>query len=155
MRINMIAMGNKMPSWVSAAYQDYAKRLTDACALKLIEIALKKRGKQQDLKQLRQQEGAAMLTAIPKNTHIIALDTKGHCWDTITLSQQLKTWFSLGQNISLLIGGPEGLAPQCLEKAQQCWSLSPLTFPHPLVRVIVAEQLYRAYSLLRGHPYHK
>ncbi len=144
-----------MPSWVETGYQEYAKRLSQDCRLQLIEIEAEKRGKNADIKRITYNEGERMLAAIPKNNHIIALEVRGKQWDTPTLAQQIQRWQLDGRDISLLIGGPEGLAPACLAKAEQQWSLSLLTLPHPLVRVIVAEQIYRAWSLLKGHPYHR
>lgn len=155
MNIHLIAVGTRMPAWIQTGYEEYAKRLTADCRLKLIEIEAGKRGKNSDVARILQDEGERTLASIPHNNHIIALDVKGQSWDTATLSQQLKKWQHNGRDISLLIGGPEGLAESCLAKAEQKWSLSALTFPHPLVRVIVAEQLYRAWSLLKGHPYHR
>ena len=96
-----------------------------------------------------------MLAAMPKGSHTIALDVAGRAWRTEQLSEQLANWMAQGQNLNLLVGGPEGLAEAALGKAQQLWSLSPLTLPHPLVRIVVAEQLYRAWSILRNHPYHR
>lgn len=155
MHINLIAIGTHMPAWVSAGYQEYAKRLTQDCRLNLIEIEAGKRGKNADIKRILHDEGERMLGALPKNNHIIALEVCGKQWDTPALAQQLQQWQMEGHDISLLIGGPEGLAESCQTKAKQKWSLSALTLPHPLVRVIVAEQLYRAWSLLKGHPYHR
>lgn len=155
MRINLVAVGTKLPNWVQAGYEEYAKRLTGDCRLQLIEIEAGKRGKNADIARILQNEGERMLAAIPIHSCIIALDVQGQLWNTPQLSQQLQKWQFMGRDISLLIGGPEGLAPACSAKAELKWSLSPLTFPHPLVRVVVAEQLYRAWSLLRGHPYHR
>jgi len=156
-RIHLIAVGSRMPVWVQSGYQEYAKRLSQSaeCRLQLIEIEAGKRGKNADINRILQDEGTRMLAAIPANSYVIALDVQGQAWNTAQVAQQLKKWQFLGRDISLLVGGPEGLAPDCLAKAEQKWSLSPLTFPHPLVRVIVAEQLYRGWSLLRGHPYHR
>lgn len=155
MKIHVIAVGKHMPDWVNTAYHEYAKRLPAECSLRLIEVNAGKRTKNHDTVRLIQQEGELMLAAIPKGSRVIALDVLGHSWDTPKLSQQLKTWLAGGQDISLLIGGPDGLSPNCLHAANTKWSLSPLTLPHPLVRVIVAEQLYRAWSILKGHPYHR
>jgi len=96
-----------------------------------------------------------MLAAVPKGSRIVALDVEGKAWSTPQLARQLDGWMQGGRNIAILVGGPEGFDPACLAAAEQRWSLSPLTFPHPLVRIIVAEQLYRAHSLLQGHPYHR
>jgi 23S rRNA (pseudouridine1915-N3)-methyltransferase len=155
MIIHLISVGNKMPRWVQEGYQEYAKRLPSECALNLIEIAPGHRGKSADVKRTVREEGERMLKAIPKGCRIVALDVGGKAWSTEQLSAQLGEWMAAGPDIALLVGGPEGLAEACLRQADGRWSLSPLTLPHPLVRVVVAEQLYRAWSLLRNHPYHR
>lgn len=96
-----------------------------------------------------------MLAAIPKGARVVALDVKGKPWSTEGLSSNMEEWMQDGRDVALLVGGPDGLDPRCLQQAQQRWSLSPLTFPHPLVRVIIAEQLYRAHSIIKNHPYHR
>lgn len=144
-----------MDGWVNEGFQEYAKRLPTECRLNLIEIPAGKRGKNADLERIMQQEGSRMLQAIPEQSLVIALDVKGNPWSTPQLSEQLAQWLPAGHDISLLVGGPEGLAPECLSRAKQRWSLSALTLPHPLVRIVVAEQLYRAWSILKGHPYHR
>ena len=96
-----------------------------------------------------------MLNALPKNARIIALDAQGAIWSTEKLAKQMEDWMMSGQDIALLIGGPDGLTPEILHQANEHWSLSNLTFPHPLVRVIVAEQLYRAWTITENHPYHR
>lgn len=155
MKVNIIAIGNRMPSWVEAGYQEYARRLTADCQLELIEIPASKRGKQADTKRILAEEGGRMLAAIPKDSYVIALEILGDAWDTPMLATQLQQWQQSGRSVSLLIGGPEGLAPECSAKAAQRWSLSKLTLPHPLVRVVLAEQLYRAWSIVHNHPYHR
>lgn len=155
MNIHLIAVGEKMPNWVNQGYQEYAKRMPSECSLKLVEIAPGKRGKNADITRAMRDEGVKMLNAIPKGAFVIAMEVKGKEWSTEQLSQQMDNWMSSGRDIVLLVGGPEGLAQEALAKADQKWSLSPLTLPHPLVRVVVAEQLYRALSILRNHPYHR
>ena len=149
--------------WIVASHSVHGarksfKRLPSSCGLQLREIAAEKRHKHQhgkDIQQLLEREGQVLLAAIPKNNYVIALNITGQSWSTEQLAEQLSDWLSRGRDISLLVGGPEGLSDQCLKQAHQHWSLSPLTFPHPLVRVIVAEQIYRAHSLIQHHPYHK
>lgn len=114
-----------------------------------------KRTKAADTGRLIQQEGERMLGALPKGARVVALDVRGRPWSTQQLAGQLEAWMAGGRDVALLVGGPDGLAPECLERAEQTWSLSPLTLPHPLVRVVVAEQLYRAWSITQGHPYHR
>jgi 23S rRNA (pseudouridine1915-N3)-methyltransferase len=155
MHLHLIAIGTRMPSWIKTGFEEYAKRFPQECRLHLIEIEASKRGKNFSIENLLREEGERMLNAVPKNSSIVTLEINGKQWDTPELSKQLKRWQLNGRDIALLIGAPEGLAPACLAKAEQRWSLSHLTLPHPLVRVIVAEQLYRAYSLLQGHPYHR
>jgi len=155
MQIHLIAVGNRMPAWVSQGYEEFARRMPPEVRLNLIEIPPAKRTKAADIKRLVRQEGERMLEALPKNSLVVALDVMGRQWRTEELAQQLGDWMHDGRDIALLVGGPDGLAPACREQADRSWSLSPLTFPHPLVRVIVAEQLYRATTILKHHPYHK
>jgi len=155
MRINFICMGQKMPTWVQQGYQEYAKRLPNQCELNLIEISLTRRSKNADIPRIQQEEGKRMLAQVGNGSLIIALDERGKTWNTTQLSQQLDNWMHNYSQVALLVGGPEGLAPECVQKAQQKWSLSTLTLPHPLVRVVVAEQIYRAWTLLNNHPYHR
>ncbi len=155
MKIHLIAIGDKMPRWVQDGYGEYAGRMPPECRLQLVEISARHRGKNADIARITRDEGRTMLDAIPRDSRVIALEVKGRAWSTEDLARQLENWMASGQDVSLLVGGPEGLSTECRERADQQWSLSPLTLPHPLVRVVVAEQLYRAWSILRNHPYHR
>ena len=155
MRIHLLAVGRRMPGWVESGYGEYAKRLPPECALHLVEIEPGHRGKGASTEVARRAERERMLAALPRGAQVIALDERGRAWSTAQLAGKLADWMGDGRDLALLVGGPEGLADACLEHAEGLWSLSPLTFPHPLVRVILAEQLYRAWSILRGHPYHR
>ncbi len=155
MRIRLIAVGTKMPSWVEQGYKEYEKRLNQDITLELVEIPAGKRGKNADLDRLTRKEGEQMLMAIGTNDHVITLDVPGKQFTTEQLAQRLESLMYQGTNVSLLVGGPEGLASDCKSKANESWSLSTLTLPHPLVRIVLAEQLYRAWSVLKGHPYHR
>ena len=155
MRIHLIAAGTRMPSWVEQGYREFAKRLPRECSLQLLEIPLGKRSKSQADERARDEEGRSMLAAIPADCLVVALDVQGRAWSTEDLAVKLQDWMASGRNLALLIGGPNGLSPACLERADQRWSLSSLTFPHALVRVLVAEQLYRAWTVTTGHPYHR
>ncbi len=155
MHIDLICMGQKMPTWIKTGFNEYAKRFPANCRLNLLEIPLRKRTKNADLVRLQHQEGERMLGAIAKSAYVISLDEHGQTWNTIQLTNQLAQWMREYNTVSLLVGGPEGLANTCKKRAQQSWSLSALTLPHQLVRVIVAEQLYRAWSQLNNHPYHR
>ena len=155
MRVRIIAVGTKMPSWVLEATQDYLKRFPREWAVEFVEIALGHRGKGQDTAKAIAKEGESMLAAIDDRERVVALDVQGKSWSTEQLSQQMQNWQMDARNVALLVGGPDGLAPACLVRAEQRWSLSALTLPHPLVRVLLAEQLYRGWSILKNHPYHK
>lgn len=155
MRIHLLAVGTRMPAWVTQGYDEYAGRLNQECVLELHEITATRRGKNADLEAIKRREGQQMLDAIPKGARVVALDMGGKMWSTGQLSGQLRQWLQDGRDVALLIGGPEGLSHACLAQAEQRWSLSALTLPHPLVRVVVAEQLYRAWSVIKGHPYHR
>ena len=155
MIIRLLAVGNQMPAWVETGYQEYARRLPKECRLELVEVAAAKRGKQVDITRVMAKESQLIQSAIHPNDRVIALDVKGKSWSTEQLSDQLIHWQQEGQNIALMIGGPEGIPPDCLQLAQQKWSLSALTLPHPLVRVVVAEALYRAWTVTVNHPYHR
>jgi 23S rRNA (pseudouridine1915-N3)-methyltransferase len=155
MKLNLLAVGTKMPAWVTAGYEEYAKRMPRDCELQLHEIAPAKRGKSGSAAQWMREEGERIMAAIPNNHHVVALDVKGKSWTTEDLAQQLENWQADGRDISLVVGGPDGLADACLQRADQKWSLSALTLPHPLVRIVLAEQLYRAWTVTQNHPYHR
>lgn len=155
MRIHLIAVGNRMPEWVVTGYGEFAGRLPTECRLHLIEITPGRRAKGGDVARAVAEEGERMLAAIPKGSLVIALEVEGRGWATGQLAQQLAAWLQGGRDVALLVGGPDGLAESCRARAELSWSLSPLTLPHGLVRVILAEQLYRASTLLAGHPYHR
>ncbi len=155
MIIRLIAVGHKMPSWVEAGYQEYARRLPRECRLELVEIAAAKRGKQADIARIMAKEAEAVKAAIQPGDWVVALDVLGKNWSTPELANQLTRWQDQGRNVALLVGGPEGLTDELRNMADQKWSLSALTLPHPLVRVVVAEALYRAWTVTVNHPYHR
>ncbi len=144
-----------MPSWVKQGYDEYAKRMPRDCSLVLKEILPGKRGKNSDVARIVRDEGKRMIDAIPAKAHVVTLDIPGKPWTTPELATSVKRWLESGQSIALMVGGPEGLSNSVRDLARESWSLSKLTFPHPLVRVLVAEQLYRAWSILNNHPYHR
>ncbi len=155
MKIKLIAVGQKMPSWVEKGASTYFQRMPRDCQVELIEIAAAKRSKNQLATQWKDKEGELILKAIEPSDWVVALDVKGKNWSTQDLANQLKDWQHLGSNVALLVGGPDGLSNSCLARANAKWSLSALTLPHPLVRVILAETLYRAWSVTVNHPYHR
>ncbi|MGE3919683.1 MAG: 23S rRNA (pseudouridine(1915)-N(3))-methyltransferase RlmH [Gammaproteobacteria bacterium] len=154
MKIKLIVLGTQMPSWVTAGFEEYAKRLK-LFTLELHEIPLLKRTKESDLTRILKSESQSILQMLKPHDHLIALEVTGKNDTTETLAEKLRTWIDENRDITLLIGGPEGLSNECLARANSTWSLSSLTLPHPLVRIIVAEQLYRAQSILQNHPYHR
>lgn len=158
MRIRIIAIGTKMPDWVETGYADYAKRMPRDITVEMIELPLAVRGKNTDITKAMEKEAEAISAVLEKggkDEQVIALEVLGKPWSTEQLAAQLAQWKMSGNNYALLIGGPDGLAPAISARASIKWSLSPLTLPHPLVRILVIEQLYRASSILQNHPYHK
>jgi len=144
-----------MPSWVTDACQEYAKRLQGAFQLKLTELPLAKRTKNSDPAKAIHEESTSIIAALPAGDKVIALDLRGKHWSTEELSRKMSDWRMEGNNVSFLIGGPDGFDERCLQKAQESWALSKLTLPHPVVRIVLYEQLYRAWSILNHHPYHR
>jgi 23S rRNA (pseudouridine1915-N3)-methyltransferase len=155
MRARLIAVGERMPAWVAEGFTEYRKRLSHDLPLELVELKPGMRGKGRDDVRAMQEEGAAMLAALSRDTHVIALDGRGKMWSSEDLAEQLSKWRMGGRDLAFLIGGPDGHAAEVLARADQSWSLGPLTLPHMLVRLVLAEQLYRATTLLAGHPYHR
>ncbi len=155
MRIQIIAVGNKMPSWVVEGTNEYLRRFPHDFSVNFCEITPIKRNKTVDLAKIKELEGEKCISAIGKGNRVIALEVLGSKWSTKQLATEIDQWKMEGRNVSLLIGGPEGLSDHCRQVAEKQWSLSPLTLPHPMVRVIVTEALYRAYSVTQNHPYHR
>lgn len=144
MRIKLVAVGKRMPRWAADAYDEFATRMPPEMRLDLVEIPTGKRD-----------EGARILAQIPGDAHTVTLDERGTPWTTRELAAQLTEWRDSGRPLALVIGGPDGHTAETRARATQSWSLSNLTLPHMLARVVVAEQLYRAWTILSGHPYHR
>ena len=142
MRIRLIAAGNRLPAWIDAGVTEYARRFGRGLKFELVEIPLAR-------------EAERMRDAIREGDFVVALEVGGRTMTTPQLSEWLAARMAGGRDLAFLVGGPDGLAPGLSSRAHFRWSLSPLTWPHGLVRVMVAEQLYRAHSLLQGHPYHR
>lgn len=153
MRLVLVAVGKGMPDWVAAGFAAYRRRLPRQCALELREVASTRHP--EDPQRGLREECEHLLSATPKNSQVIALDERGESWSSEALARHLSGWLGGGRPIAFLIGGAAGLDPECKTRADRVWSLSALTLPHMLVRVIVAEQLYRAWSILERHPYHR
>lgn len=155
MKLKLIAVGEQVPNWIAAGYAEYVKRLNGEVGLEIVAVKAEKRHKNSNVDCLRDKEAVRILALLHKRDTVIALDEHGCAWSTLELSVRLQQWRSSGANVCLLIGGADGLAAACKQRAAQLWSLSTLTLPHALVRLIVAEQLYRAWTVIIHHPYHR
>ena len=155
MKARLVAVGERAPAWVAEGFAEYRKRLSHWLPLDLVEVEPGLRGKGRDPARAMADEGARVLAAAPKGALVVALDGRGKAWSSEELAQRLQHWRNGGRDLALLIGGPEGHAPDVLAASEERWSLGPLTLPHMLVRLVVAEQLYRAAALLANHPYHR
>lgn len=144
-----------MPGWVNEAWAEYARRMPPGLGLSLREIPLAKRGKNADTRRLCANESSALHDAMPKRANVIALDVRGQSWSTEKLAANLERWMGEGRDVGFMIGGPDGISNEVMKTAETRWSLGPLTLPHPLVRVVLAEQLYRAWTITQNHPYHR
>lgn len=154
-KIRLLGIGTKMPAWVEAGVAEYSKRLPAPFRFECVELPLIHRGKNADTARIVKQEGESLLSKVQSQDHVVALDVKGKALSTEQLAERLADIRDRGAQLSLLVGGPDGLSDECLARADEKWSLSALTLPHPLVRIVVAEQIYRGWSVLTGHPYHR
>jgi 23S rRNA (pseudouridine1915-N3)-methyltransferase len=155
MKVDVIAVGTKMPAWVVQASAEYCKRLQSDLPLNFIEVPLAQRGKGQSSATWIEREGELLLAKVPKSSFVVALEVSGRALSTGELAAEIEKVGTMGRDLVLLVGGPDGLSDGCRARADALWSLSKLTLPHPLVRVILAEQVYRAVSVIKGHPYHR
>jgi 23S rRNA (pseudouridine1915-N3)-methyltransferase len=155
MKCRLLAAGTRLPAWINAGVDEYSKRLRKPLQFELREIPVATRRAGENPQNAVAREGANMLAALGRDDFVVALDIAGDSMSTLQLSAWLGRRMDAGRPLAFMIGGPDGLAPQCLERADSRWSLSPLTLPHALARVVVVEQIYRAMSLLAGHPYHR
>jgi len=155
MRVRLVAAGTRLPDWINAGYAEYARRMPPESPLELLEIAVPRGTAQGARERATRQEGERMLAQLSPRHWVVALDVTGRTLDTVGLSRWWAGRQRDGRDLAFLIGGPDGLAPEVLGRADERLSLSALTLPHGLVRVLLAEQLYRAVSLLKGHPYHR
>jgi 23S rRNA (pseudouridine1915-N3)-methyltransferase len=155
MILTVAAVGQRMPAWVQTAWKEYARRFPRGMSLELKEITLAKRSRNADIESLRNAEGDALLACVPRGHRVIALDERGKQWSTAELAVQMENWMREERGVCFLVGGPDGLANACREQARNVWALGRLTLPHPMVRAILAEQLYRAWTITQNHPYHR
>ena len=155
MKLRLLAIGSRPDDWVRKGAEMYLARLPPQLSLEIVEIPLSLRSSGGDPAMAREKEGRRILQRLKADEHVVILDERGKAWNSVGLSRELAAWQAGATPVALVIGGPEGLSDEVHRRANQSWSLSPLTFPHGLVRVVVAEQLYRAWTILQGHPYHK
>ena len=155
MKARLIAVGERAPGWVAEGFAEYRKRLSHWLPFELVEVESGLRGKGRDAARAQSDEGARVVAAIPRNAWVVTLDGGGRGYSSEQLAQRLEHWRGQGRDLAFLIGGPEGHPAEVLQRADESWSLGPLTLPHMLVRLVVAEQLYRAAALLANHPYHR
>ena len=155
MKITLITLGNKMPSWVDEAVREFSKRLQEFTLLNLVEIPLLKRGKSTDLARILEKESALIRASIPQGSKLIALDIQGEMFTSDALAAKIDRLQHVSSHVCFLIGGPEGLLPEIVATCDERWSLSKLTLPHTLARIVLLETIYRAFSILTNHPYHK
>jgi 23S rRNA (pseudouridine1915-N3)-methyltransferase len=155
LRLSLITASNRQPEWVDDGADDYAKRLRGRCTLEMKAIPLARRTASTPTERAIDDEGERMLALVPSAAHVVALLESGKPWSTNELAAKLEGWMQRGAPVAFLVGGPDGLGAACMARANERWSLSQLTLPHGLVRVVVAEALYRAWSLLENHPYHR
>jgi 23S rRNA (pseudouridine1915-N3)-methyltransferase len=150
-RLRILAVGTRMPAWVQAGFAEYHKRMPRDFAVELREVPVSRREGARAVAE----EGEALLAALGADEHVVALEVGGEPWSTADLAARLRAWRDEGLRAAFLIGGPDGLSDACRARAASQWSLSRLTLPHPLVRIVLMEQVYRAWSILGAHPYHR
>ena len=155
LKIDLIAVGNKMPDWVVQGFRHYQRRVQGRVSLQLIEIGAMKRGKNADVDQIILSEEKKIKASIPSGARIIALDRSGQAWATLEFAERMRGWIDQSERLALITGGPEGLSRSFVTRCDEIWSLSALTFAHPLARLVVAEQLYRCLTIIEGGPYHR
>ena len=154
MKLWVLAVGQRMPRWADEAWSDFAKRFPPELRLELKEVKAQARSGQ-SAEQCMLAESARLEAALPKSCRRVVLDERGQRLDTMALAGRLKAWQAEGRDVALLIGGPDGLHPDLKQRADESWRLSDLTLPHAFVRVMLAEALYRAWTVTIGHPYHR
>lgn len=155
LKIYIVSVGEKMPAWVNEGTQSYLQRIRGNSSANLLEVSAKKRSKNADISRVLQQEGEAILKHVSSDTRLICLDRPGKAYDSMQVAKKIRDWQQLGQAVAFAIGGPEGLDSAVMQRADESWTLSKMTFTHHVARVMLAEQLYRAWSINEGLPYHR
>jgi len=154
LKLRIISVGHKMPSWVEEACAEYIKRMPRDASIEMIEIKPEKRAAGNNTENIQLIEAKRILDAIGKD-YCVALDERGQQYTTLEIAEQFKIWQTLGRDIAFIIGGADGLHATIKQKSDKMWALSKLTMPHGMVRVMLCEQLYRAFSVVTHHPYHR
>lgn len=155
MYVDIIAVGDKLPNWVDSAVDEYTQRIRGMFSIRLTEIEPEKRCKSKSIDKVIDTEGERILKLIPPNSFVAALEVTGKPYTSVTFANEMQHIMGSGRHLTFIIGGPEGLSGACKERANSHWSLSSFTLPHALARVVIVEQIYRAQTILTGHPYHK
>ena len=155
MLLNIFSIENKKPNWSENAFSIYKKRFDNSIEIQWINLKPEKKVKSSNKQIVIKKESLKLLDSVCNKEIIVSLDKKGSIWNTHELKEKFEEWKSSSQDISFLIGGAYGLSSECLKRSDETWSLSPLTFPHSVVPVLVIEQLYRVWSISKNHPYHK
>jgi 23S rRNA (pseudouridine1915-N3)-methyltransferase len=157
LKLLVVAVGHRMPAWVDAGFEEYARRMPREAQVKLVEIKPEPRGEQEgrSVARLTEAEGKRINAALPKGALKIVLDERGRTCTTRELAERMAAWQMEGRDVAFIVGGPDGLSAAIKRDADLVWSLTPLTLPHALARVVLAEQLYRAHTILSSHPYHR
>jgi 23S rRNA (pseudouridine1915-N3)-methyltransferase len=154
-RVTILSVGHKMPAWIQEGFHEYVRRMPGEVRVELVELKPEERGGGKSAEKARQAEGERILAAVPAGATLLALDEKGRSVTTQGLSVMLSEWMRDAVHPVFVIGGADGLSPAVKDRADKLLSLSALTLPHHLVRVVLAEQLYRAWTILARHPYHR
>jgi len=155
MKFHIIAIESKRPLWVKSAFENYQQRFDQSIQVKWSGVKSNKNSKSLDKEKLINEEGTKLLNSVNENSIIISLNKEGVGWSTLKLKQKFDQWVTSTKEVSFLIGGPDGLSNNCLDSSNEIWSLSPLTFPHSIVPIIIIEQLYRVWTIEKNHPYHR
>ena len=155
MRLLIVSVGHKMPGWISDGFNEYAKRMPREAKVELVELKPEPRSSGKTTAQIMEAEAARILAALPAGAKVYALDERGAQWTTRKLADEMKSWMGDGCDVAFIIGGADGLHDSVKQAAHKLLALSALTLPHAMVRVLLAEQLYRAWSLMHNHPYHR
>lgn len=155
MKLLIVAVGQKMPGWVNDAFDEYAKRMPREARIELVEIKPANRTEGKPVEAVMEAEAERIAAALPSGCEVVALDERGKNPSTVELSEMFGQWLSGGRDVAFIIGGADGLHASIKSRATRLLSLTRMTLPHGMARVLLAEQLYRAMSLLKGHPYHR